>query len=148
MSSNHELLSAFYIYLFQDILQSMTNFYPASGSFFIPLILIVFLYFKIFTTQQKVASRRKQIKTNTSGSQGQGAKQVHSTLWLGLVYEWRVVCLHFSQTALCMHYSLVLSQESENKQMRIEMVMSATIIPDTNRWCQLQKIISINFLIS
>ena len=38
------------------------------GSFFIPLFLIVFLYFKIFTTQQKVASRRERIKTN------QGAK--------------------------------------------------------------------------
>ena len=56
----------------------MNDFFPASGSFFIPLILIVFLYFKIFTTQQKVASRRKQIKANTSGTQGQGlgTKQV------------------------------------------------------------------------
>ena len=69
----------------------MNDFFPASGSFFIPLILIVFLYFKIFTTQQKVASRRKQIKTNTSGSQGQGqgTKQVdwnnvvRFSVWMG-----------------------------------------------------------------
>ena len=54
----------------------MADFFLISlGSFFIPLILIVFLYFKIFSTQQKVASRRKQIKTNTGG-QGQGGKQV------------------------------------------------------------------------
>lgn len=56
--------------------------YSSLGSFFIPLILIVFLYFKIFTTQQKVASRRKQIKTNT-GSQGQGAKQADIELQNG-----------------------------------------------------------------
>ena len=64
----------------------MADFFLTSlGSFFIPLILIVFLYFKIFTTQQKVASRRKQIKTNTGS---QGGKQVeyttHQTSSLGV----------------------------------------------------------------
>ena len=38
-----------------------------AGSFFIPLFLIVFLYFKIFLTQKKVASRRQQIKTRGGG---------------------------------------------------------------------------------
>ena len=40
------------------------------GSFFIPLFLILFLYFKIFLTQSKMATNRRLIET------GEGRKQV------------------------------------------------------------------------
>jgi len=44
--------------------------YSSFGSFFIPLFLILFLYFKIFLTQSKMANKRKMVKT------GEGKKQV------------------------------------------------------------------------
>ena len=100
------------------------------GSFFIPLILIVFLYFKIFTTQQKVASRRKQIKTNTGG-QGRGGRQVHRKhkhLWSEWFISGQLYAYISHQSMFCMHYIPVLRQESENKQMRIEMVKGLCIL--------------------
>ena len=63
------------------------------------------------------------------------------------MYEWRfVIPSSIRQSLFCMHYSPALRQESKNKQMRIEMVMSAARIPDTYRWYQNISII-INFLI-
>lgn len=46
------------------------------GSFFIPLILIVFIYFKIFLTQKKVADKRQNIKTTGSSTGSDGEKQI------------------------------------------------------------------------
>ena len=111
------------------ILKYLT-FHCFLGSFFIPLILIVFLYFKIFTTQQKVASRRKQIKTNTGG-QGHGGRQVHREhkhLWSEWFISGQLYAYISHQSMFCMHYIPVLSQESENKQMRIEMVKGLCIL--------------------
>ena len=54
---------------------------PTSGSFFIPLFLIVFLYFKIFTTQRKIAKRRKQIKGEPTCRNG--GKQVKIYINIG-----------------------------------------------------------------
>ena len=45
------------------------------GSFFIPLILIVFIYFKIFITQKKVADKRQNIKTAGAKTGQNGAKK-------------------------------------------------------------------------
>ena len=62
----------------------LQTFYPdhTSGSFFIPLFLIVFLYFKIFTTQRKIAKRRKQIKGEPTCKNG--GKQVKINIIIGL----------------------------------------------------------------
>jgi len=50
--------------------------YSSLGSFFIPLILIVFIYFKIFLTQKKVADKRQNIKTTGSSTGSDGEKQI------------------------------------------------------------------------
>ena len=57
-----------------------------TGSFFIPLFLIVFLYFKIFTTQQKVANKREQIRTakNDQKQVGLLILQSGSDFWWGV----------------------------------------------------------------
>ena len=74
-----------------------------AGSFFIPLFLIVFLYFKIFLTQKKVASRRQQIKTrgggggatSASGNTRDQQKQVNDK-WkpLNNIIELYISCTH------------------------------------------------------
>ena len=54
------------------------------GSFFIPLILIVFIYFKIFITQKKVADKRQNIKTAGAKSEPNGAKKKNNKVSNGI----------------------------------------------------------------
>ena len=101
MSSNHELLFTFYIYSLDiRLLMTFSLLQDPSSSPWYWLCSSISKSSPHSRRWPAGGSRSRQIHQE---ARVRGQNRYIKTLWLGLVYEWGVVCLHFSQTALVLY---------------------------------------------
>ena len=84
-------------------------------------------------SQQKKADQDEHRRPGP-GLWGETGTQKTQTPTIRMVLEEEGLCVYISirQSLICMHYIPVLRQESENKQMRIEMVRPIAAINTTS----------------